>query len=192
MPMWHLKSSRARHCRSIRSDRRPIDRKRAKQQQRFSRKRSPQPLYSGPNLTPIHHVRPGDLHDISADHRPGDPEKPWTVTSSLGDTNANHKVLIDNDNCGHSDRQSPSPLTTSLTQQGSPPDEDVMPKCVADGRRYQHHTSTDNNVTQSKQNQLDKTSHTKVTVTRTTTEFSTVMQQISQASSLNQARSRKG
>ena len=74
-----------------------------------------------PNLTPIQRVRPGDLHNISADHRPSDPEKPWTVTSSLGDTNANHKVLIDNDNRGHSDRQSPSPLTTSPTQQGSPP-----------------------------------------------------------------------
>ena len=105
---------------------------------------------------PVIIVVPGDLHDISANHRPGDPEKPWTVTSSLGDTNANHKVLIDNDNRGHSGRQSPSPLTTSPTQQGSPPDEDVMPKRVADGRRYQHHMSTDN-VTQSKQNQQDET-----------------------------------
>lgn len=134
-----------------------------------------------PNTTPIHRVRAGDLHDISADHSPGDPEMPRTVTSS------NHKVLIDTDNRGHSDRQSPSPLTTWPTQQGSPPDEDVMPKRVADGRRYQHHTSTDNdnNVTQFEQNQQDKASHTKVTVTRTTTQFSTVMQQRSQTSSLN-------
>ena len=107
MPTWHLESSRARYCRSIRSDRRPTDRKQAKQQQWFLRKRSPQPLHSGPNLTPIHHVRTGNLHDISADHHPGDPEMPRTVISSLGDTNANHKVLIDTNNHGHFDTNTP-------------------------------------------------------------------------------------
>ena len=139
-----------------------------------------------PNLTSIQHARAGDLHDTSADHCPGDPEMPQTSTASEDAGKVYHKVLTDTDNCsGHSDRQSPTPLTTLPTQPGSPPDEDVMPKRVADGRRS--HLYNDNNMMYQllQSNQDFETSHTRVTFTRTATVSNNVSQPIPQTPSLN-------
>ena len=140
-----------------------------------------------PNLTSIQHARAGDLHDTSADHCPGDPEMPQTSTASAEDAGkVYHKVLTDTDNCsGHSDRQSPTPLTTLPTQPGSPPDEDVMPKRVADGRRS--HLYNDNNMMYQllQSNQDFETSYTRVTFTRTATVSNNVSQPIPQTPSLN-------
>ena len=148
-----------------------------------------------PNVTPTNNSRAGDPHDIRADHCPGDPEMPHTSISD--DTNVNDKVLTEiADHPGHSDdRQSPIPLTAWPTQPGSPPDEDVMPKRVADGRRCQHHAdnSTDiivnvtHAVTQFEPNyQHDTmTSHTAATATGTTPESPTVTVRYTTTSSLN-------
>ena len=140
-----------------------------------------------PNVTPTNNSRAGDPHDICVDHCPGDPEMPHTSISD--DTNVNDTVLTDTaDHPGHSnDRQSSIPLTTWPTQPGSPPDEDIMLKRVADGWRYPYHAgnSTDiisnvtHHVTQSEVNhQHDTTtSHTATTVIGTILESPTVTNQ---------------
>ena len=80
-------------------------------------------------------IRDSETHDTSEHHFPGGPEMLNNHT-----IDKQHKVLP---TVEHSDRQPLNPPTAWLhAHRSSPPDEDILPKRVADSERYQQQSPT--------------------------------------------------